>query len=746
MKSTGTNRFWLLLLCLSVAVTATFMFSQQRQAFGQTVTGRQPKVEVKLLAEKAAVQPGQTITVALRQTITPGWHTYWINPGDSGEPTRIGWKLPQGAAAGPIQWPLPHAIPVGPLMNYGFSDEILLLSDIQVPGAVAGGRFDIAADVKWLVCQEICIPEEAPVSLSLPVIDKGVSPRSSPDAAAIADARKKIPEPAPWPARFSKDGETLILRVEKAAEKLPKDGRIAFFPLEWGRINHAAPQKTAFDGGDLVIQLQQGDLGSSDTAPALDGVLAVEGQGAGERHGYSISAARSQASVAPAGSGVQFAQQGGASASGASSAGAPGGGHISFAVAIGFAFLGGLILNLMPCVFPVLSLKALSLAKDAGNADARRTKGLLYLAGVLASFAAIAVIVVTLRAAGSTIGWGMQFQSPVFVLAMMALFLALGLSLSGVFTIGAGITSLGDSLTRGRSLLSYFFTGVLATVVATPCTAPFMGAAIGYAFSQPALSVFAILLSLGFGFALPMVLLSLTRGLERWLPRPGAWMETFKQLMAFPLYVTVGWLLWVLSIQKGSDSVLAATITLIGVAFAAWLLGRRPEPGWMRDAMAAGITLLAIGIGALSLGAASPNGASKAVTAANSDGPKSEAFSLMRLLELTSQNRPVFVNLTAAWCITCKVNERLALRSEQVAKAFAERGVAYLVGDWTNGNPEITALLKAHGRAGVPLYLLYANGPDAEPEMLPQLLTESMILGRLAALPPPTLKRTKGGL
>lgn len=736
MKSTVKNRFWLFLLALPSAVTATIMLTPQGPVWGQTVAGRQQKVEVRLVAEKAAVQPGQTITLALRQKITPGWHTYWINPGDSGEPTTIKWKLPEGAAAGPIQWPLPHAIPVGPLMNYGYSDEILLLSDLKVPETIAGGRFDIAADVKWLVCQDICIPEEAPVALSLPVIDKAISPRSSADAPAIIEARGKIPEPTPWPARFSKSGETLTLRVEQAAAKLPKDGKISFYPLEWGRINHAAPQTVAFENGDLVIGLQQGDLGASDTAAALDGVLAVDGPG-DQRHGYSISAVRSQASLAPAHSGLENAAQGG---------GTPASGGLSLIAALGFAFLGGVILNLMPCVFPVLSLKALSLARDAGDADARRVKGLVYLAGVLASFAAIAAIVVALRAGGSTVGWGMQFQSPVFVLAMMALFLALGLSLSGVFTIGASITGLGDGLTRRAGLPSYFFTGVLATVVATPCTAPFMGAAIGYAFSQPAVAVFAILLSLGFGFALPMLLLSLTPGLERFLPRPGAWMETFKQLMAFPLYVTVGWLLWVLSIQEGSDGVLAAIVTLIGVAFAAWLLGRRPDAGWVRDAVAAAIALLAIGLGAWSLGTAGANDAAGAVAAADRSGLKSEAFSQARLTELTSQNKPVFVNLSAAWCITCKVNERVALSSSEVAKAFADRGVTYLVGDWTNGNPEITALLKAHGRVGVPLYLLYSSVPGAEPEILPQLLTESMILGRLAGISSPPLKQANGEL
>jgi thiol:disulfide interchange protein DsbD len=261
-----------------------------------------------------------------------------------------------------------------------------------------------------------------------------------------------------------------------------------------------------------------------------------------------------------------------------------------------------------------------------------------------------------------------------------------------------------------------------------------MGAAMGFAFTQPPLSVVAVLLALGFGFALPIVLLSLTPGLGRWLPRPGPWMETFKQVMAFPLYATVGWLLWVLSVQQGSDGVLAGVITLVGVAFAAWLFGRSFDAGPLRSAASACVAVIAIGLGIWSVSGAPPEGAATEISGRNAAGPEAESFTRARLGELIAQNRPVFINLTAAWCITCKVNERVALRSERVADAFRDRNLAYLVGDWTNGDPQITALLKDHGRVGVPLYLLYSGKPGAPPEILPQLLTESMILDRLAGL------------
>ncbi len=729
-----TKRFALILKSVVFAVFA-FVTLQSSLSQAQTQIDRPLKVQVELLAEKAAVRPGDNVTLALRQVITPGWHTYWINPGDSGEPTHISWKLPAGTETGPIQWPLPEAIPVGPLTNYGYSDEVILLSNITIPETASGSSFDIKADVRWLVCEEICIPEQAPVELSLPLINGAISPRPSASAPLIAEARKNVPEPMPWPASFDFRDNQVAVKIDDVRNKLPPNSAFRFFPLEWGYINHASVQNAAFDGGDLVMTMGQGDAVGDKKPAALAGVLAVEtrnADGKTERLGYSISATPAELQIA-------------APPSAAAPVGGETAGGLSLTLALGFAFLGGLILNLMPCVFPVLSLKALSLAKDAGNGETRRQKGILYLAGVLASFALIGAILVALQAGGAGIGWGMQFHSPVFVLAMMALFLGLGLNLSGVFTIGSSVTGLGDSLTQRPGVVGYFFTGVLATVVATPCTAPFMGAAMGYAFSQPTPIVFAVLLMLGFGFALPIVLLSLSPALGRWLPKPGAWMETFKQIMAFPLYATAGWLLWVLSVQQGSDGVLAGVIALVGVAFAAWLSGRTPYATTLQNGAIAAIALAAIGIG--SWGLASNSGGQPSLASVNAQetsGPKSDRFTQARLDELLGQKKPVFVNLTAAWCITCKVNERVALRSDNIADAFNERGIAYLVGDWTNGEPEITALLKAHGRVGVPLYLLYSGAPGSKPEILPQLLTESIVLDRVAALPSPPLKQAKG--
>lgn len=684
------------------------------------------RVQIELLPDETAVSPGDTVTIALKQTIKPGWHTYWINPGDSGEPTHIDWQLPADASAGPIQWPLPKAIPIGPLMNYGYSDEVILLSDLTVPPSATEQTFDISANVSWLVCEEICVPEAASVRLSLPIVDKTLSTPPSSHAGLIADMREKLPQPTPWPAQYSvSDGADsgLTLRVSDAQDKIPANAEAYFFPLQWGELAHAAPQKVAFKDGDLYLQTSRGDAFGAEPPGSINGVLAVTA-GNGERRGYQISAAYSDvAFAAPEMPAPQLADTTGG---------------LSIWVALGFAFLGGLILNLMPCVFPVLSLKALSLAKNSDNAPMRRLKGFTYFGGVLASFAVIAGALLALRAGGSVIGWGMQFQSPGFVLVMMALFLALGLNMSGVYCFGSSVCNVGDNLTRRSGLSGDFFTGVLATVVATPCTAPFMGAAMGYAFAQPAPVVIAVLLALGVGFGLPILVLSLSPTFARILPKPGNWMETFRQVMAFPLYATVAWLLWVLSIQLGSDGVILGGLTLVAVGFAAWLYGRSYHASSAGSWTAIGVAVLAIGLGtwAVTGGVSDPERRIVAQSRGSGDGPKSESFSRARLNDLLARQRPVFVNLTAAWCITCKVNEQVALSSEAFEDALKERGITYLVGDWTNGDPEITALLSEQGRVGVPLYLLYTGQPGVAPEVFPQILTHNMIVDAFAEIPP----------
>jgi thiol:disulfide interchange protein/DsbC/DsbD-like thiol-disulfide interchange protein len=687
---------------------------------------QQPLVRAALITEHSAAKRGEKLTVALRQSITPGWHTYWQNPGDSGEPTTINWTLPEGVTAGPIEWPLPTAIPVGPLMNYGYANQLLLLSDLTIPADYSGDSLRLSANVRWLVCKDICVPEETTVGLTLPLIDPALSPRSTADAPAIKAARDALPRSASWPVHYQSSGKTITLKVDTLGSDGVGVRTARFFPANWGQVANASPQKASFAGGALTLKMERGDTGI-ETGKPLEGLLALE-DASGLRRGFVVSA---EAAPATPGAAAPALDDAGEMA------------NAGFGIALLSALLGGLILNLMPCVFPILSLKAYGLAREASDGRSQRLGGFAYLAGVLASFGLIAAALIVLRAAGLAVGWGIQFQSPGFVLALIALFLALALNMSGVFEFGGWLAGAGNDLTRKQGLAGSFFTGVLATVVATPCTAPFMGAAVGYAFAQPALEATAVLVMLGFGFALPIVLLSLSPALGRMLPRPGAWMIRFKQVMAFPLYATAAWLVWILSVQQGSDGVSAAMVTILAVGFAGWLLGLPSGARVLRITAALVIALAGIASSAAMLTGAPQAGAT--TEASSGSGPRSEAFTQNRLDALLAENKPVFVNLTAAWCITCKVNERVALNSGRIAAAFKQHGVTYLKGDWTLANPEISAMLQSFGRAGVPLYLLYSGAPGSAPQILPQLLTESIILGRVEELPS-SLKQAKGDM
>jgi thiol:disulfide interchange protein len=399
--------------------------------------------------------------------------------------------------------------------------------------------------------------------------------------------------------------------------------------------------------------------------------------------------------------------------------------------AAGLAFLGGLILNLMPCVFPVLSIKVLGLVRHAGEGAGRlRLHGLVYTAGVLASFLGLAAVLIALKSGGAAIGWGFQLQSPAVVAALAYLLLAMGLSLSGAVHLGGRLAGLGDGLARRAGLSGSFFTGVLATVVATPCTAPFMGSAVGFALTQSAAVALAVFASLGLGLALPFLALTLWPPALRALPRPGAWMETLKQVLAFPVYATAAWLIWVLAQQVDPQGLLVALLGLVLVGFAAWAWerGRDAAPGMGRIARSAAVLTL-VGLGGLALSLP----LNRAAPSAQALAPGVEPFTQARLDTLLDARRPVFVNLTAAWCITCAVNEATSLNTKGVRAALADRGVTYLKGDWTNQNPEITRLLERYGRSGVPLYLLYTG--TGEPQVLPQILTEGTVLAALAAVP-----------
>lgn len=654
-------------------------------------------VQARLVSSQAAVAPGQRFTVALEQDIKAHWHTYWLNPGDSGQATSIDW---QGAQAGPIQWPTPSIQAIGPIVNYGYEGKPALLVDVTVPAdAKPGARFQPTAEVRWLVCKDVCIPEQVTLGLDLPVAAQG---KPGPDADLIDAWRNAIPKPAPFAVKLAAAPQGVRLSGPTAGVT-----KAYFFADTWGAVAHSAPQALKAEASGWALDIPAGDEPLAAGKP-LSGVVVLT-TATGEQ-AWTVSAPMPEgAGKGPGPADLTTpAAEGGANASPAP---APEG-DLGLAPALALALLGGLILNLMPCVFPVLSIKALALVNQGNH----KAEGLAYTAGVLLSFAALAGVLIALRAGGQQVGWGFQFHSPVFVLVVAYLLFLVGLNLSGFFDVGGSFTGIGSGLAARQGLAGSFFTGVLAAVVATPCTAPFMGAALAFALAQPAVVMLAVFLALGLGLALPFLVLAFWPAAQRWLPRPGAWMDTFKQFLAFPMYAAVVWLLWVLAQQAGPDGVALALGGLVLIAFALWV--RRAG----RGVLAGGLTVASL---ALALGTAAWI---KPVAAVDARAESSvEPYSAERLADLRAQNKPVFVNMTAAWCISCLVNERVALSRPEVHEAFAKAGITYLKGDWTREDPKITAVLKAHGRSGVPLYLYYAPGA-AEAQVLPQILTPGLVI------------------
>ncbi|MEM9029139.1 MAG: protein-disulfide reductase DsbD domain-containing protein [Pseudomonadota bacterium] len=711
-----------------MAVVATLAIG----AVAQEAGAADLKVQADLVAPLTAVQPGKPLQVGLRQRITPKWHTYWKNPGDSGQATQLEWRLPQGWTASDIHWPPPEALPVGPLMNYGYSNTILLPVTLTPPPDITADQVTLTAHATWLVCEEICIPEEKTVSLTLDVARGGTVAASS-EAALFSAAERARPIASPWASAISVAETEVTLLVQARDIDPSRIGDVRFFPAEWGIVKPAAEQRATWSDRGLQIVLTRGELAGQPLSK-LSGVLVLTERidGADVRNSFEITASVGAAAVLPA-----PAVSGQSTPTAGSDIAPSAGTSVSLLQAVLFAFLGGLILNLMPCVLPILSVKALSLTSHGG-----RTPALAFLGGVLVSFGLLAVVLLGLRATGQVVGWGFQFQSPEFVLALALFFFALALSLSGVFDIGGGIVGVGEAATQQSGPRGAFFTGVLATIAATPCTAPFMGVALGYALTRPAIETVIVLQALGIGFALPLVLLALSDAMRKALPKPGAWMVTLKQVLAFPLYATVGWLVWVLSLQTGSEGILAAAIALVLTGLICWILGRgqwmlRARVGAAAVVALAGLYVIAPRLAVGSVGEAAPERAVHSA-AASADAIPSEPFSEARVNELRGAGHAVFVNLTAAWCISCKVNEQVALASDGFRRALDTYNVVYLKGDWTRRDDRITRVLQAHGRAGVPLYLLYPADPSAAPIVLPQLLTEAVVVRHFASMKRPT--------
>jgi thiol:disulfide interchange protein len=658
-------------------------------------------VRAQLIAERSAVAPGETLAIDLHLQIAAGWHNYWRNPGDSGLPTAIAWKLPPGFRAGALEWPPPHHFVAGTIGNYGYAGSADLLVPVTAPQDVRpGSAAHLAATASWLVCAQICIPGKARLALDLPVAAAPVAADPA-IGARFADVRARLPRPADFAVRAAVSRELLQLSLPRAASAGIAAPAASFFPFAPDVVDAAAAMTSEPRDGGLEVMLKRATGPTAHLPATLAGVLVVRGDGGAER-AYAIAVKPQAIPAAPA----------------------P---EIGWAEALLLAFVGGALLNLMPCVFPVLALKLLGFTISVHRAEERR-HAIAYAAGVIVSFAALGGVLLLLRAGGAAIGWGFQLQSPVVVGLLAYLLFALGLSLSGVADFGVGLGGVGGRFADRAGSAGAFATGVLAAVVATPCTAPFMGAALGFALIAPALLAVAVIVALGAGLAAPVVLAAVVPGLARLLPRPGAWMLWFRQLLAFPLYASVAWLIWVLMQEVAPATSFLALIGLVAVGFAVWVYGRSRAAAPAARRVGLGFAAAGLAV-ALVLAAMLTPAAEHEASRADPQGIAYQRFAPARLDALLAAHRPVFVNLTAAWCITCIVNERTTLDSAAVRRAFAARGIVALRGDWTRQSPEITDFLQKFGRSGVPLYLFYnARGM---PTVLPQILTEREVLAAI---------------
>jgi DsbC/DsbD-like thiol-disulfide interchange protein/cytochrome c biogenesis protein CcdA len=692
-------------------------------------------VTAELVAQKTAFVPGADNVVALKLTLDKGWHTYWRNAGDSGLPTTLAWTLPADVSAGPIEWLPPQLLPAGPLTNYGYEDVAWHPVTLRAaPGAALGSAVTLAARADWLVCRETCIPEGTDLTLTLPVATQAVDdPR---DGAAIAAARARVPTPlavAGWTASARGEGQHVALELRPPAGA-PDPGVLRFFPNDDGRIEPSGAQVLARRGDAYVLTLPvawQLDKGFT----RVDGLLAARGAGFGGAHAATVDVPLEGAVVA----GPRPVDA--AAAPLVLDVAAPvANDAMTLALATLFAFVGGMILNLMPCVFPVLSLKVLGFAARHDDRATMRREALAFAAGVVVTFVLLAVLLLALRAAGQELGWGFQLQSPVVVTALAILFFALGLNLAGVFEFGQLAPAAWRGWTSTNRTLDAFGSGVLAVVVASPCTAPFMGAALGFALSQSAASTLAIFVMLGIGMALPYALLAWFPAWRARLPRPGAWMLRLKQLLAFPMFATVAWLAWVLGAQIDNDAVLRLCVVLIAMAFALWALNVRRGGG----ARAFGVAAVAAAMVALVLAAPLATFTTRDANVAQASAADAwQPFTPETVRDLAAAGRPVFVDFTAAWCVTCQVNKRTTLARAAVREAFTRANVALVRADWTRRNPVITEALAALGRDGVPAYVLYR--PGKSPLLLPEILTQQAVIDALATLPAQPAARERSG-
>jgi thiol:disulfide interchange protein len=685
-------------LVLSCALLLQETAHGQLQVVGDGGPGpvKAQHLTAELVSLSPSIAPGGTLQVGLVLTLEEHWHVYWSNAGDNGEPPKIAWTLPDGITAGPMLFPIPSRLPLGPFMDFGYQDEVAFPVQLSAAGSVKPGPIHLDAKVSWLVCREVCIPGRAHLGLNLTVAP-GAAPAQP--VGALGEALTLIPKPLPSDAKLTITGgktDFVFTLITGGRET-----NAEFYPSDQDQIANAAPQQVEplTDGVRLRVRRSE-DL---KTLPArLHGVLKLS-----DTVAYEIKSPVTPGEIA--------------AAPGSTAPGAPATSSVTTLGAIGLAFIGGIILNLMPCVFPVLFLKGLALVQSSGEERSRlRSHGVVYTLGILVSFWIIVAVLLGLRAGGSQAGWGFQLQSPTFIAILAAGLFFFALSLAGQFDLGLSLTSVGGGLAQKQGYAGSFFTGVLATIVATPCTAPLMGAAIGFALAQPAGVTFAVFTALGLGLATPYLLLSFQPAWTRILPRPGAWMETLKQLTAVPLFGTAIWLAWVYGNlyggnAQGVDHLARLLWCFLALAVAGWALGKWPA-SW--SSAIAALLIAAIGL-AIPLYQPKDNTLVWA------------PYSQQALDQARAAGHPVFIDFTAAWCLSCQVNERAVLRSDDVQKQFRENKVTLLKADWTQYDPEITKQLASVNRSGVPTYVIYPASKNASADVLPELLTKSIVLTAL---------------
>jgi thiol:disulfide interchange protein len=675
----------------------------------------------ELVSLGPAIAPGGTQEVGLVLTIDENWHVYWINAGDSGEPPHIDWTLPPGISAAAMQFPIPERLPLGPLMDFGYENEVAFPVTISAAPTAKPGPAHLDAQISWLVCAQVCLPGKAHLGLDL-TVQPGAPPiAQEPHVGALAEAMTLLPRPLPSGATFSVRGDKQQYELTLADGKREKDAE--FYPFDktpTDLIANAAVQGIEPQHNGIRVYVKRSpDLTA---LPAtLHGVLKLSDSVA-----YEVTAP-----VVPVDNVMAGRPVGNSTA------------DITVLGAIGLAFLGGIILNLMPCVFPVLFLKGLALVQSSSQErEHLRRHGLVYALGILVSFWVIVAVLLVVRAGGSHAGWGFQLQSPVFLALLASFMFFFALSLAGQFDIGLSLTSVGGSLAQKQGYAGSFFTGVLATVVATPCAAPFMGTAIGFALTQTAFVTFAVFTALALGLASPYVLLSFQPAWTRLLPKPGAWMETLKQFTSLFLFGTAIWLAWVYGQVAGGGSpdgvdqlawLLACFLVL---AIAGWALGRWPAK-WASGIAA--LVLIAVGLAiplsqeraAAKARAAEAAAAPPTTVAATSPDVPWQPYSEPALDAARAAGHPVFIDFTAAWCLSCQVNERLYLKSAEVQNALLKSKVVTMKADWTNEDPAITAKLASLGRATVPTYVLYPAAAGSAPDLLPEVLTKNLVLAAI---------------